>query len=79
MNKLALELVEYVKNDVEKNKEIKDLYKSCEYALSDGDFLSSLPERFQDQKVLDEAYEICNIRVTLLDPVADYYNDMIPM
>lgn len=78
MESLALELLEYVKNDADQALELKDLYKSLMYALSDGDYLSTLPERFQDQKAVEDAYDICYARVTLLDPDCHYYDDVIP-
>ena len=78
MNNLALELVEYVKNDVDQNVELKDLYKSLMYALTDDNYLATLPERFQDQKAVDDAWDICYARVTLLDPEPHYYDEVIP-
>ena len=78
MNNLALELVEYVKNDVDQNVELKDLYKSLMYALTDDNYLATLPERF-DHKAVEDAWDICYARVTLLDPPAPhYYDEVIP-
>lgn len=62
MDNLALDLLEYVKNDADQDLEITDLYKSVMYALSDGDYLSTLPELFQDQKVVEDAWSICKER-----------------
>lgn len=80
MDNLVLDLIEYVKNDADQGQgqELKDLYKSLMYALCDGDYLSTLPEKFQDQKVVEDAYDICYARVTLLDPGCNYYDDVIP-
>ena len=74
---LALELVEYVKNDADKALGLKDLYKSMMYALADYDYLSTLPERF-DQKAVEDAWSICEARFILLDPEPHYYDDVIP-
>ncbi len=78
MNNLALDLIEYIKEDADQNQDIKGLYTSLMYALSDGDYLSTLPEQFQDQKVVEDAYDICYARETLLDPGCHYYDDVIP-
>ena len=76
MNNLALQLIEYVKNDVDQNVELKDLYKSLMYALSDGDYVSALP-RF-DHKAVEDAWNLCEARFTLLDPAPHYYDEVIP-
>lgn len=78
MDNLALELVEYVKDDGDQNQEIKDLYKSMMYALEDMEYLSKLPEKFQKQEVVEDAWSICETRCGLLDPESHYYDDVIP-
>lgn len=60
MNKLALDLIDYMKDDAD--QEIKDLYKSLMYALEDMEYLATLPEKFQDQKVVEDAWSICKER-----------------
>ena len=74
---LALELVEYVKNDADKALGLKDLYKSMMYALADYDYLSTLPERF-DQQAVEDAWSICEARFILLAPEPHCYDEAIP-
>ena len=76
--KKALDLIEYMKEDADQNQDIKDLYKSLSYALCDADYLATIPEKFQDQKVVEDAWSICEARVTLLDPECHYSDDVIP-
>lgn len=78
MESLALELVEYVKNDADQTQDLKELYNSLMDALSDMEYLATLPEKYQDQKVVEDAWSICEIRWKLLDPECHYYDDVIP-
>lgn len=78
MDNLALELVEYMKDEEDQNQEIKELYKSLMYALEDMEYLAKLPEKYQDQKVVEDAWDICKTRSELLDPECHYYDDVIP-
>ena len=77
MNKLALELVEYVKNDADQSVELKDLYKSLMYALEDMEYLETLPEQFQDQKVVEDAWDIARCREMALSP-DHFIEDLLP-
>ena len=79
MDNLALELINYmIEEDADQDQELKDLYRSLADALCDSEYLSTLPERFQDQKVIEDACSICEIRYSLLDPECHYYDDIIP-
>ena len=79
MYNLAYELINYmIEEDADQDQELKDLYRSLAVALCDSEYLSTLPDKYQDQKIIEEAWSICDIRSTLLNPEGDYYNDLIP-
>ena len=76
--KKALDLIEYMKEDADQNLETEELYTSLMYALEDMEYLAKLPEKYQDQKIVEDAWDICKTRSELLDPEGHYYDDMIP-
>lgn len=59
MDNLALELVEYLKED---NEDLADEYQRIMYALEDMEVLATLPEKFQRQEVVEDAWSICEAR-----------------
>ena len=68
MYNLAYELINYmIEEDADQDQELKDLYRSLAVALCDSEYLSTLPDKYQDQKIIEEAWSICDIRSTLLE------------
>lgn len=77
MDNLALELIDYMKDEADQNQETKDLYKSMMYALEDMEYLSKLPEKFQKQEVVEDAWEIARCREMALSP-DHFIEDLLP-
>lgn len=61
MNNLALELIEYFKKESEQESDILRLYTSIRDKLGNME-LNTLPEKYQDQSVVEDAWEICYAR-----------------
>lgn len=62
--KKALDLIEYIKEygGVDLSQKNGDIYKDIAYALSDSEYLRTIPEDFQDQKIVEDAWSICYAR-----------------
>lgn len=74
MESLALELVEFLKED---NEDLADEYQRIMYALEDMECLATLPEKYQNQKVVEDAWEIARCREIALSP-DDFIKDLLP-
>ena len=62
MESLALELVKYLKeefDDLGDSEDLADEYQRIMYALEDMECLATLPEKFQKQDIVEEAWQIC--------------------